>query len=126
MANDRRLSVRHELRKKQGRIRVRRFHREGSEHFAVRLYVEGDTGDLTAVTYELHPTFREPERTVSDPARGFALDIWTWGEFDVDVTFHSRDGTSSTTVYALKYSDELPAEESAYIDETDASIRGTA
>ena len=118
--------VQHELLKRQGKIRFRKFNRNGAEHFNLRLYIKGDTGGLKSVTYELHPTFADRVRKVTNPTGGFRLDIWTWGEFDIDVTFRYRDGSTSSTTYPLEYLSRLPAEESAYIDETDPSIKGAS
>ena len=118
------LHVRHALRKRNGKIRFRKFNASGAEHFAIRLYVEGDVDALESVTYELHPTFPNRVRHVRDPQGGFKLDIWTWGEFDVDVTFHRQDGESESTVYPLEYGSELPSDPGAYVDETDPSVRG--
>lgn len=116
------LTVCHELRKRNGKVRFRKFNRDGAEHFNLAVYVTGDLSQLEAVTYELHPTFRSPVRTVTNPAGGFRLEIWTWGEFDIDVTFHFKDGRTASTTYSLEYSDELPEDPSEYRDETDPSI----
>ena len=116
--------VRVKLLKRKGKVPFRKFHKNGAEHFNIRLYVEGGLSNLESVTYELHPTFRNPVRTVPSTTQGFSLDIWTWGEFDVAVTFLFADGHTSSTVYKLEYSDQLPAQESAYIDETDPKVRG--
>ena len=111
------VKIRHRILKRGGKIRSRRFREGGYEHFNIRVFVEGDIEDLQSVEYQLHPTFRNPDRVVEDPDRGFALDIWTWGEFDIRVTLHFQDGSTEEMVYPLAYSDELPASDSAYTNE---------
>lgn len=110
-------TVRHKLIKKGGRIRSRRFSPGGYDHYKLRLFLDGDTSNVTSVEYELHPTFSKPHRVVTDPAHGFALDIWTWGEFEIPVKVNMRDGEPESSVYDLKYSGELPDEAHAYTNE---------
>ncbi|HFD12404.1 MAG TPA: hypothetical protein ENJ32_08050, partial [Crenotrichaceae bacterium] len=78
---------------------------------------------LKKVEYELHPSFYNPLRAVENPKGGFPLDIWTWGEFDITVTFYYKDGSVSDSVFSLAYSDELPASDKAYIDITPDSLK---
>lgn len=119
------LQVKHELVRRGGKIRFRKFHRGGAEHFNLRISVEGsDVGDLESVEYELHPTFPSPLRKVTKREGGFPLDIWTWGEFEIPVTFYFQDGAVAGTRYQLEYSNELPAGEEEYVDETPASVKG--
>ena len=65
----------------------------------------------------LHETFANPRRIITDPAEGFALDIWTWGEFEIAVTLNFKDGTKTDQSYSLAFSDELPGSDSAYTKE---------
>lgn len=111
------MKIRHKLLKRHGKIRSRRFREGGYEHFNIRVFVDGDIEDLQSVEYELHSTFRNPRRVVNNSDHGFALDIWTWGEFDIPVTLHFRDGSTEQVVYPLTYSGELPASDSAYTNE---------
>ena len=117
MPKTRDVKIRHKILKRGGKIRSRTFQAGGYMHFNVRLFVDGEIEDLQSVEYQLHPTFRNPHHVVEDPDRGFALDIWTWGEFDIVVTLHFQDGSQEEMVYTLAYSDELPARDSAYTNE---------
>ena len=110
------ITVKHKLLKERGKILVRSFRSVQYQNYGIRLYVKGDTDSLRVVKYELHPSFPNPVRTVRQRQGGFPLDIWTWGEFDIEVTFYHKDGTKTHTVYSLEYSDELPAEDSAYVE----------
>lgn len=111
------VNIRHRLLKRRGKIRSRRFREGGSEHYKIRLFVDGDIEALQRVEYHLHPTFHNPHRVVDDPEGGFALDIWSWGEFEIPVTLHFQDGSEREIVYPLAYSEELPASDSAYTNE---------
>ena len=118
------LQVKHELVRRGDKVRFRKFHKGGAEHFNLRISVEGsDLEEVESVEYELHPTFPSPLRTVTKKEDGFPLEIWTWGEFEIPVTFHFKDGTVAETVYNLEYSDQLPTSEEGYIDETPASVK---
>lgn len=112
-----RLKVQHQLLKKDGKVRSRRFRKGGQEHFNVRLFVKGDVDKVEQVDYELHPTFREAHRVVEDPSNGFALDIWTWGEFTVPVTMRMKDGSVDERTFELQYANELPPSDDDYTDE---------
>ena len=96
--------VKHELVKKRGKIRFRKFSRDGFDHFNLLIYVEGDLRDLESVEYELHPSFADPIRRVTQREGGFPLRIWTWGEFEIAVTFYLADGSTEQTVHNLLYS----------------------
>ena len=112
------VSVRHKVLKSGSKIRSRRFHEGGYEHYKIRLFVSGrDVGALESVEYLLHDTFANPRRIVTDPANGFALDIWTWGEFEIRVTLNFKDGAETKLIYPLAYSSELPSSDSAYTNE---------
>ena len=117
------IKVRHKLLKKNGKILMRHFKGIPDECFNIRIFLEGDIDTLKKVEYELHPSFYNPLRAVENPKGGFPLDIWTWGEFDITVTFYYKDGSVSDSVFSLAYSDELPASDKAYIDITPDSLK---
>lgn len=116
--------IKHELVKRGGKIRVRKFSRRGYDHFSLRIYVEGDLHQLEYVEYELHPTFKNPTRLEYQRKGGFPLTIWTWGEFEIPVTLRFIDGHVEQLMHELRYSDLLPPDNSAYVDETPAELRG--
>ena len=115
-------TVHHELLRRNGRIRFRKFKKDGYEHYKIRLYVEGDIPDIETVQYELHPSFRDPLRESNVARDGFAISFWTYGEFEVLVTVIFRNGNRNTETYELMYSAALPAEDEAYIDETSLNV----
>lgn len=117
------LKVKHELVKRRGKILMRKFKDITYECFRLRLFIEGDIDVLEGVEYELHPSFPNPLIMVKKRKGGFPLEIWTWGEFDITVTFYHKDGDITDTVYSIAYSDQLPAEDEAYIDESPPYLR---
>jgi hypothetical protein len=113
----------HELVKRRGKILMRRFKGLSNECFRIRLYVTGNIDALESVEYELHPSFPSPIQRVRTRRGGFPLEIWTWGEFDISVTFYPKVGAATETVYSLSYSNQLPAADEAYLDVSPASLR---
>lgn len=118
------VNIRHELVKKNGLIRVRKFKKDGYENFRVRLYIDGALDKIYFVEYELHPSFNESIRTSKEADKGFSIEFWTWGEFEVLVVVHYYDGHQERFTYNLKYSSELSSQDSDYIDETPPALRG--
>jgi transcription initiation factor IIF auxiliary subunit len=101
------VQIRSELLRTDGRIRYRVFREGGREHYNLRIYLEGSQDELwqiTKVEYLLHPSFRKPLRESTDAASGFAIEIWTWGMFDIQVMLHLRDKTTQASHYYLRYS----------------------
>jgi hypothetical protein len=115
--------VQHEILKKDGLIRVRKFKSNGYENFRIRLFIEGPVDKIHYVEYELHPSFNEPLRVSKDPTNKFSIEFWTWGEFEVLVIVHYFDGHDENISYDLRYSTELTNLESGYLDETPAMLR---
>ena len=118
------VSVRHKVLRKAGRVRFRKFSRNGYDQFKIRVSVSGPLSEIESVEYELHPTFINPVRISRDRSGGFPIEFWTWGEFEIFVTIHFVDGRDEELTYYLAYSSELPSEASAYHNETPASIMG--
>ncbi|MGW3202138.1 caspase, EACC1-associated type [Streptomyces sp. NPDC001118] len=59
----------------------------GRPYFRIRVYIASfETTDLDRVTrveYHLHPTFPEPDRTVTDRSTDFGMVVLAWGEFNL-------------------------------------------
>jgi len=108
--------VKHELVKQRNKILMRRFKDTPYDCFKIRLYIEGDIDELKSVRYELHPSFPRPNQLTTSRSGGFPIEIWTWGEFEINVTFNHKDGIVTETVYHLKYSKELSDKDEDYID----------
>ena len=62
------------------------------------------------VQYLLHPTFRDPKRTVYDRKSKFALVSYGWGEFTIFITVRFKDGTEDETTYFLNLRKRWPEE----------------
>ncbi|WP_220377971.1 pYEATS domain-containing protein [Streptomyces inhibens] len=62
--------------------------RNGYRYFRLRIALEGDTeSDLDRVirvVYHPHPTFRDPDRVVTNRSTGFELTTAAWGGFQPD------------------------------------------
>lgn len=108
--------IQHELIKLRGKIPFMKYSSNGREHYNLKIFVDGDLEELASVEYELHPTFTVPNRHIYEARGGFPLVIWTWGEFDIHVTFHYKDGAVGSAVHHLSYSDILPSNPDDYID----------
>ncbi|MGW1774709.1 pYEATS domain-containing protein [Streptomyces sp. NPDC002104] len=71
--------------------------RNGYRYFQLRISLEGDSdADLdrvTKVVYHLHPTFRDPDRTITDRAGGFELTTAAWGTFNLTADVYVRGAT---------------------------------
>ena len=117
------ITVKHEVLKRGGRIRFRKFTRDGYDQFKIRLTISGPLSEISYIEYELHPTFRDQFRISKDRSSGFPIEFWTWGEFEILVTGHFLDGHEEEVTYHLKYSSELPPDGAGYYDETPASLR---
>lgn len=62
------------------------------------IWLSGDDDEIDAVesvVYHLHPTFPNPERTVTDQTSRFRLQARGWGEFMIRATVSLRDGTTA-------------------------------
>ena len=111
---DLKVSIRSDLVREQGRVRYRMFHRGGREHYNVRVWVEGPQAELAKINkveYELHLSFRNRHRVRDDASEKFALELWTWGMFDIEVTFHLKSGCTESTHFYLRYSLPTDSEE---------------
>jgi hypothetical protein len=70
------------------------------KHYKIRLQVD-DTPDGTyAVTYVLDKSYRTPIREVLDKKAGFAEELTSYGDYQVEAKIRTRDGayTVSTTL----------------------------
>ncbi|KAK9475164.1 yeats family-domain-containing protein [Dipodascopsis tothii] len=76
--------------------------------WSVKLAIVGADGEDVApnlfdkVTYRLHPTFVNPNRTIKKPP--FKLEEQGWGEFDLTVVMHVADkGGEHTVIHDLNF-----------------------
>jgi transcription initiation factor IIF auxiliary subunit len=90
---------------------------KGTTYYKVWLYLEGeDLPYVESVTYSLHETFRNPNRTVrrtpSNP--NCQLVIWTWGVFTVGARIVDKRDLTYELSQRLEYDKQLPSEEDLY------------
>ncbi|KAK9453169.1 yeats family-domain-containing protein [Dipodascopsis uninucleata] len=76
--------------------------------WSVRVSLVGPNGEelpanvFDKVTYKLHPTFQNPNRTLKKPP--FKLEEQGWGEFDLTVVLHVVDkGGEHTVIHDLNF-----------------------
>jgi transcription initiation factor IIF auxiliary subunit len=90
-----------------GKVKFAVLREGGREHYHVRVFLKGPAerlDEIERVEYLLHPTFRERSRQSDDRKSGFAIEFWTWGQFDIDITLALRGGGRETMRYFLRYS----------------------
>jgi transcription initiation factor IIF auxiliary subunit len=108
------------------KIHVRRGKAE-TPFYKVWLYLEGaDLPLVDRVTYTLHESFRNPNRTVrrTPASPNCQLVIWTWGIFTVKATIADKRGNTYEVSHRLEYENELPSDKSMYDwDDSDSSSR---
>lgn len=80
------------------------------------MWLEGSKSDLDSVNfvgYILHPTFRNPVRTIKTRHNGFKLNAGGWGVFPVFARACKADGTIVRLKHQLKltYPDGEPNSE---------------
>lgn len=76
------------------------------DFYKVWLYLDGpDVPFVQAVTYELHPSFRQRIHTVSRTAanQDCTLIIWTWGTFEVKATVRTKSNGVAELTHMLSY-----------------------
>jgi YEATS family len=78
--------------------RAPRLDKDEREYYRLRVWVDSDYPEALAqiqnVTYHLHPSFKEPNRTVSASESEFALATSAWGQFMLHATVKMKDGSS--------------------------------
>jgi transcription initiation factor IIF auxiliary subunit len=68
----------------------------------------GELADVDFVEYVLHPTFRDPIRTIQDPAGGFGLKTEGWGTFMLKAFVHMKDGSRTPLKHEIELKYEPP------------------
>jgi transcription initiation factor IIF auxiliary subunit len=70
-------------------------------------YLKGsDLPKVDYVEYILHPSFKKPLRTVTDPDNGFRLDTSGWGTFDLKAIVHLKNGKQQLLTHEIKLEDK--------------------
>jgi len=72
------------------------------EYYRLTIVLDAETPEqldaVTAVTYRLHPTFKDPIRRISDRRTSFELRTAAWGEFNMTAEISFRDGRPNLVV----------------------------
>lgn len=85
----------------------------GAGRWKWSVWLQGQTEELDSidqVVYILHPTFRNPVRTVADRNTNFRLDTSGWGTFTIHALVNHRDGRETQLDHdlVLVYPDGTP------------------
>ena len=78
---------------------------EGDDWWSWSVWLAGSKPDLDAVDfveYTLHPTFRNPVRTINTRQDGFRLDTEGWRVFTIYARACKKDGSVSRLKHQLK------------------------
>ncbi|MFJ9898443.1 pYEATS domain-containing protein [Streptomyces sp. NPDC091280] len=71
--------------------------KDGHRYFRIRIALEDDRDSdldrVARVVYHLHPTFRDPNRTVTNRSTGFALTTAAWGNFSLTAEVYVKGDT---------------------------------
>jgi transcription initiation factor IIF auxiliary subunit len=95
-----------------GRIKFLQRSETSREVYNVSIWIEGAEADLDQIDridYLLHPTFQRQIRTSKNRSIKFGITIWTWGVFNIHITIHVKDGSTSEMDYFLNY--DLPPDD---------------
>jgi hypothetical protein len=70
--------------------------KKGYAFYRLRIWVDSDDrtnlDPIESVTYLLHPTFKNPTRTIRDRRTLFELNTAAWGEFELKALVRFKDG----------------------------------
>ncbi len=106
------------IRSTDGRIKYKKFHPNGKEHYHSRVWIDGDDrtlDDISSVEYHLHSTFRNPIRRSENRRNGFSVTFWTWGMFEIKVVIHTYSKGTETITHHLSF-DLPPDDGNTYVD----------
>jgi hypothetical protein len=82
---------------------------DGRYSWKVWLEAEEETLDrIDYVVYKLHPTFPRPEIRLTNRAENFALTAEGWGEFEIKIEVHYKDGEGDILKHWLKLRRDYP------------------
>jgi transcription initiation factor IIF auxiliary subunit len=79
---------------------------EGDHWWKWSLWIEASEENLdriASVTYRLHPTFPEPNRTVTDRASKFQLRCSGWGVFLIPIEVRLKEGKTIQLKHQLQF-----------------------
>jgi hypothetical protein len=87
----------------------------GNEWWNWAVWIDGSKAELDAierVTWQLHPTFPNPDRVVTDRASQFRLESAGWGEFTLRAVVAKKNGEQQELVHDLRleYPDDADRE----------------
>ena len=83
-------------------VRDARLDRGGLQYYRLRIALDADEPnlleDVEKVIYHLHPTFKDPDRTVMDRQSNFEIGTAAWGEFNMTAEIFFRSGKPKLVV----------------------------
>jgi transcription initiation factor IIF auxiliary subunit len=91
-------------------IRYRQLRDQSAALYKVWIYLEGASLPfIEKVTYRLHPTFPDPERTVARSVSNpnCQIVIWAWGAFTLQAIVEDKQGSSMRLEHYLTFGDQI-------------------
>lgn len=88
--------------------------KKSSRYWKWRVWLDGTSDELDeiqSVIYQLHSTFKNPIREISDRQSGFRLDSAGWGQFMIYMTIKYHDGNEEKRKHWLQFSTDAPSKE---------------
>lgn len=88
--------------------------KKSSSFWKWRVWLDGDSDELDniqSVIYQLHSTFKNPIREISDRQSGFRIDSAGWGQFMIYLTIKYNDGYEEKRKHWLQFSAAAPSKE---------------
>lgn len=92
----------HPIYMKHKAVRDVRLDQNGLHYYRLRISLDADEphllDDVEKVIYHLHPTFIDPDRTVTDRRSNFAIGTAAWGEFNMTAEIYFQNGKPKLVV----------------------------
>lgn len=82
-----------------------------ARHWRWSVWIDGPSDQLNEikdVVYLLHPTFKDPVRTVTDRLTNFRLSSSGWGEFTIVGRLQFKDGSARNVDHFLRFAKRTP------------------
>lgn len=93
---------------------------DGRRHYKVEFALEETPPDVYAATFELHPTYYDPVRTVRpEPDGKVALQTTAYGDYDLKVRLRTKEGVqvvNANLVEALKRGESAESDQPGVLE----------
>ncbi len=93
---------------------MQRTEKMSPKHWKWSVWLDGTSDELDkiqSVIYQLHSTFKNPIREISDRQSGFRIDSAGWGQFMIYITIKYHDGNEEKRKHWLQFNTEVSSTE---------------